>query len=62
MRAGLPQLDGLLVQFACAAAGSRCQAAPHGLDALLTVWVQEDDDGIPLGVVQSVHSFGSNIQ
>lgn len=62
VRAGLPQLDGLLIQFACAAAGSRLEAVPHGLHTLLAVWVQEDDDGIPLGVVQSVHSFGSHVQ
>lgn len=62
MGAGLPQLDGLLVQLARAAAGSRHEAVPHGLDALLSVWVQEDDDGIPLGVVQGVHGFGSHIQ
>lgn len=62
VRAGLPQLDGLLIEFACTAAGSGHEAVPHGLDALLAVRVQEDDDGIPLGVVQSVHGFGSHIQ
>lgn len=62
MRAGLPQLHSLLIQFAGAAAGSRHEAVSHGLDALLGVWVQKEDDGIPLGVVQSVHSFGSHIQ
>lgn len=62
MRAGLPQLDRLLVQFARTAAGPRHEAVPHGLHTLLAVRVQEDDDGIPLGVVQSVHSFGSHIK
>lgn len=62
MWAGLPQFDRLLVQFARAATGPGYEAVPHGLDTLLAVWVQEDDDGIPLRVVQSVHGFGSHIQ
>lgn len=62
MRAGLPQFDGLLVQFASAAAGSGSQAVPHGLDALLAVWVHENDNGVPLGVVQGVHGFGGHVQ
>lgn len=62
VRAGLSQLDRLLVQFARAAAGAWNEAVPHGLHTLLAVWVQEDDDGIPLGVVQSVHSFWGHIQ
>lgn len=62
VRAGLSQLDRLLVQFARAAARAWNEAVPHGLHTLLAVWVQEDDDGIPLGVVQSVHSFWGHIQ
>lgn len=62
MRAGLPQLDRLLVQLAGAAVGARQQAVPHGLHALLAVRVEEDDDGVPLGVVEGVHRFGRHVQ
>lgn len=62
VRAGLLQPDGLLVQFARAAVGPGHEAIPHRLHALLAVRIQENDDGVPLGVVQGVHGFGSHIQ
>ena len=60
--AGLPQLDGLLVQLARAAVGAGHQAVAHGLDALLAVRVEEHHDGVPLGVVQGVHRLGRDVQ
>lgn len=62
MRAGLPQLHRLLVQLAGAASGAGHEPVPHGLDALLAVGVQEDDDGVPLRVVERVHGFGRHVQ
>lgn len=62
MGAGLPQPDGLLIQLPGAAVGSGHEAVPHGLHALFAVRVEEDDDGIPLGVVQGVHGFGRDVQ
>lgn len=62
MRGGLPQPDGLLVQLLGASAGSGHQAVPHGLHSLLAVWVQEDDDRIPLRVVQGVHGLWRHVQ
>lgn len=62
VRAGLPQLDRLLVQLARAAVGARQQAVPHGLHALLAVGVEEDDDGVPLRVVEGVHRLGRHVQ
>lgn len=56
------QPKGLLVQFACAAVGSGYEAVSHGLHTLFAVRVQEKDDGVPLSVIQGVHSFGSHIQ
>lgn len=35
---------------------------PHGLDAMFGVWVEEDDDGVPLAVVQSVHRLRGHVQ
>lgn len=60
--AGLPELHWLFIEFARAATGAGQQASPHGLDSLLAVWIQEEDDGIPLCVVQRVHGFRSHIQ
>lgn len=60
--AGLLQPDGLLVEFTRAAGGPGHEAVPHGLHALFAVWVQEDDDGVPLRVVQRVHGFRSDVQ
>lgn len=51
MRAGLPQFDRLLVEFAGAAVGVGDDPLSHGLDPVLAVWVEEDDDRVPLGVV-----------
>lgn len=62
MRAGLPQFDGLFVEFAGAAVGVGDDPLSHGLDAVLAVWVEEDDNGVPLGVVQGVHCLGGHVQ
>ncbi|TNN67625.1 hypothetical protein EYF80_022089 [Liparis tanakae] len=62
VRAGLPQLDGLFVELASAAVGVGGDPLPHGLDAVLVVRVEEDDDGVPLGVVQGVHRLGRHVQ
>lgn len=62
MRAGLSQFDGLLVEFAGTAVGAGDDPLSHGLYAVLAVWVKEDDNGVPLGVVQRVHSLGRYIQ
>lgn len=51
MRAGLPQFDGLFIEFAGATVGVGDDPLSHGLDAVLAVWVEEDDNGVPLGVV-----------
>lgn len=56
------QPKGLLIQFACAAVGSGYEAVSHGLQTLFAVRVQEKDDGVPLSVIQGVHSFGSHVQ
>lgn len=62
MRAALPQFDRLFVEFAGAAVGVRGDPLSHGLDAVLAVWIEEDDNGVPLGVVQGVHCLGCYIQ
>ena len=60
--AGFPQFERLHVQLASAAAGVGHQPLPHQLDPLLAVGVEEDDDGVPLGVVQGVHRLRSHVQ
>lgn len=62
MRAGLPQFEGLFIEFAGAAVGAGDDPLPHGLDTMLAVWGEEDDNGVPLSVVQSVHCLGCHIQ
>lgn len=62
MRAGLFQLDGLLIELAGTAVGVGYEPLPHGLNAMLAVRVEEDDNGVPLVVVQGIHSFGCDIQ
>lgn len=62
MGAGLPQLYRLLIEFAGASTRTGHKAASHGFDSLLAVWVQEEDDGVPLCVVKSVHGFRSHIK
>ena len=62
MGAGLPQFDGLFIKFSGAAVGAGDYSLSHGPDTLLAVWIKEDDDGVPLGVVQSVHCLGCHIQ
>lgn len=62
MRTRLLQFDRLLVEFAGAAVGVGDDPLPHGLDAVLAVGVEEDDDGVPLGVVQGVHCLWRHIQ
>lgn len=51
MRAGLPEFDSLLIEFTGTAVGIGDNPLSHGLDALLTVWVKEDNNGVPLCVV-----------
>lgn len=51
MRAGLPQFDGLFVEFSGTAVGVGDDPLSHGLDAVFAVGVEEDDDRVPLGVV-----------
>ena len=60
--AGLPEPDGLVVEFSGAAVGPGDDALPQGLHARLAVGVEEDDDGVPLGVVQRVHRLGRHVQ
>lgn len=60
--AGLLQPDRLLVEFARAAVGPGHEAVPHSLHALFAVRVQEDDNGVPLRVVQRVHGLRSDVQ
>ena len=62
VRAGLPQFERLVVELAGAAVGPREHPLAHGLDALLAVGAEEDDDGVPLCVVQRVHSLGRHVQ
>ena len=59
--AGFPQFECLQVQLAGAAAGVGHHPLPHQLDALLAVGVEEDDDGVPLGVVQGVYRLRGHI-
>lgn len=51
MRAGLPQFDSLFVEFSGTAVRVGDNPLPHGLDAVFAVWVEEDNDRVPLGVV-----------
>jgi len=60
--AGLPEFQGLHVELAGTASGVGHRPLAHGLDALLAVRVQEDHDGVPLGVVQGVDRLGSHVQ
>lgn len=62
MRAGLPQFDGLFIKFVGAAVGVGGDPLSQGLNAVLAVGTEEDDNGVPLSVVQSVHCLGCHIQ
>lgn len=62
MSAGLPQFDCLFVEFAGTAVRVGGNPLSHGLNAMLAVWVEEDNNGVPLGVVQGVHCLGCHIQ
>ncbi len=62
MRTGLLQLDGLFIEFAGAAVGVGGDPLSHDLDAMFAVGVEEDDDGVPLGVVQGVHCLRCHIK
>lgn len=62
MGAGLPQFDSLFVEFAGVTVGVRGDPLSQGLDTMLTVWIEEDDNGVPLGIVQGVHRLGCHIQ
>ena len=61
VRTGFPELDRLVEQLAGTAVGVGHDSLAHGLDALLGVGVKEDDDGIPLGVVECVHCLGRHV-
>lgn len=58
----LPQFDGSLVQLPGALPGFGTQPGPHVLHALLVIRVEEDDDRVPLGVVQPVHGVRGDVQ
>lgn len=60
--AGLAQFNCLFIKLAWTAARAGSQAVSHGLHPLLTVWVEENDDGIPLGVVEGVYSLWGDIE
>ncbi len=62
VRVGFPQFNGLFVKLAWTAAGAGNQAVSHGLHPLLAVRVEENDNGIPLGVVQGVYSLWGDVQ
>lgn len=62
VRAGLPQLDRLLVEFVGAAVGVGGDPMPQHFDAVLAVGVEVDHDGVPVGVVQGVHRLGGDVQ
>lgn len=62
VRAGLPQFDGLFIEFAGAAVGVGGDSLPHGLDAVLAIRIKEDHNRVPLGVVQGVHCFWCHIK
>lgn len=58
----LPQFDGSLIELPGTFPGLWTQSGPHGLHALLVVGVEEDDNRVPLSVVQPVHSIGGDVQ
>lgn len=58
----LSQFEGTLVQFSCTLSGLRTQPGPHVLHTLFAVWVQKYHDGVPLGIVQTVHSIRGDVQ
>lgn len=60
--AGLPEPHWLFIEFARASTWPGQKAVPHGFDSLLAVWIQKEDDRIPLCVVQSVHGFRSHVE
>lgn len=62
MGAGLPQFDGLLVEFAGTAVGIGGDPQPHCFDAVLAIGIEEDHNRVPLGVIQGVHCFGRHVQ
>lgn len=56
------QFDGSLIELPGTLPGLGTQPGPHALHALLVIGIEEDYDGVPLSVVQSVHSVWSNVQ
>lgn len=58
----LPQFEGTLVEFPCTLSGLRTQSGPHVFHTLFVVWVQKYYDGVPLGIVQTVHSIRGDVQ
>lgn len=51
MRAGFPELDGLVIELASTAVRVGHDPLPHGLYPMFAVWVEKDDNGVPLRVV-----------
>lgn len=58
----LPQFEGTLIQFPCTFSRFRTQPGSHVLHSLFAVWVQKYHNGIPLGIVQTVHSIRGDVQ
>lgn len=58
----LPQFEGTLIQFPCTLSGLGTQPGPHVLHTLFAVWVQKYHNGVPLGIVQTVHSIRGDVQ
>lgn len=58
----LPQFQSTLIQFPGTLSGLRTETSSHVLDTLFAIWVQENHNGVPLGIVQTVHSIGSDVQ
>lgn len=62
MQAGFPELHSLVVEFAGTAVGIGDNSLSHGLHPVFAVRVEQDDNRVPLGVVQGVHSFRRDVQ
>ena len=62
MSAVPPHLEGLCVEASGALVGVGAHPLPHDLDVLPAVWVQEQNHGVVLDVVQTLHGSRSNVQ
>lgn len=56
------QLVCLLIKLPRAFVRCGTQPLSHRFHTLLTVWVKEDYNGKPLGIIQQIHCFRSHIQ